>query len=40
VAFDRVEYWAQQGAQLSPTVVRLVKQAKAGVAAPAPAAAA
>lgn len=40
VAFDRVEYWAQQGAQLSPTVVRLVKQAKAGAAAPAPAAAA
>src|SRR5262245_64740090 len=29
VAFDRVEYWAGQGAQLSPTVARLVAQAKA-----------
>jgi small subunit ribosomal protein S16 len=39
VAFDRIEHWAQQGAQLSPTVTRLVKQAKAGVAPAAPAAA-
>ena len=29
VAFDRVDYWANQGAQLSPTVDRLVAQAKA-----------
>ncbi len=29
VAFDRVEYWAGQGARLSPTVARLVGQAKA-----------
>ena len=29
VAFDRVDYWAGQGAQLSPTVARLVAQAKA-----------
>jgi small subunit ribosomal protein S16 len=29
VAFDRVEYWTSQGAQLSPTVARLVAQAKA-----------
>jgi len=29
VAFDRVEYWASTGAQLSPTVARLVAQAKA-----------
>jgi len=29
VAFDRVDYWASQGAQLSPTVERLVAQAKA-----------
>ena len=29
VAFDRVDYWASQGAQLSPTVARLVEQAKA-----------
>ena len=29
VAFDRVEYWASHGAQLSPTVARLVAQAKA-----------
>ena len=28
VAFDRVDYWAGQGAQLSPTVARLVAQAK------------
>lgn len=32
VAFDRVEHWVSHGAQLSPTVVRLVKQAKAKVA--------
>ena len=29
VAFDRVEHWASNGAQLSPTVARLVAQAKA-----------
>ena len=29
VAFDRVDCWAKQGAQLSPTVARLVAQAKA-----------
>jgi small subunit ribosomal protein S16 len=29
IAFDRIDYWAGQGAQLSPTVARLVKQAKA-----------
>jgi small subunit ribosomal protein S16 len=29
VAFDRVDYWAGTGAQLSPTVARLVAQAKA-----------
>ena len=29
VAIDRVTYWASQGAQLSPTVARLVEQAKA-----------
>ena len=29
VAFDRVDYWAGNGAQLSPTVARLVAQAKA-----------
>ena len=38
VAFDRVEYWAGVGAQLSPTVDRLVKQAKAAAVAPAAAA--
>ncbi|WP_305072831.1 30S ribosomal protein S16 [Propionivibrio sp.] len=26
VAADRLSYWQQQGAQLSPTVARLVKQ--------------
>jgi small subunit ribosomal protein S16 len=31
VAFDRVEHWSGVGAQLSPTVDRLVKQAKAKV---------
>ncbi len=29
VAIDRVGYWAAQGAQVSPTVARLVEQAKA-----------
>ncbi len=29
VALDRVTYWAGNGAQLSPTVARLVDQAKA-----------
>ena len=29
VAFDRIEYWAGNGAQVSPTVERLVAQAKA-----------
>jgi len=29
VAFDRVDYWSSKGAQLSPTVARLVAQAKA-----------
>jgi small subunit ribosomal protein S16 len=29
VAFDRVEHWSSHGAQLSPTVQRLVTQAKA-----------
>ncbi len=33
VAADRLSYWQQQGAQLSPTVARLVKQAAAKVAA-------
>lgn len=32
IAFDRVEYWTQNGAQLSPTVARLVRQAKAQLA--------
>ena len=32
VAFDRFEHWTGNGAQPSPTVVRLVKQAKATVA--------
>ncbi|MEN9544915.1 MAG: hypothetical protein RLZZ598_1748 [Pseudomonadota bacterium] len=31
VAFDRVEHWTATGAQLSPTVDRLVKEAKAKV---------
>lgn len=39
VEFARVEHWASKGAQLSPTVERLIKQAKAAVPA-APAAAA
>jgi len=29
VVADRLSYWQQQGAQLSPTVARLVKQAAA-----------
>jgi small subunit ribosomal protein S16 len=29
VALDRVTYWAGNGAQLSPTVARLIEQAKA-----------
>jgi len=31
IAFDRVEHWASHGAQLSPTVQRLVDEAKAAV---------
>jgi small subunit ribosomal protein S16 len=33
VAFDRVEHWVKNGAQLSPTVARLVRQAQAKLAA-------
>ena len=33
VAIDRVGYWSGVGAQLSPTVTRLVEQAKAATAA-------
>ncbi len=33
IAVDRLTYWQQNGAQLSPTVARLVKQAAASVAA-------
>jgi len=29
VAFDRVDHWTSHGAQMSPTVERLVAQAKA-----------
>jgi small subunit ribosomal protein S16 len=29
IVTDRLTYWQQQGAQLSPTVLRLVKQASA-----------
>ena len=29
IAHDRVEHWVSNGAQLSPTVARLIKQAKA-----------
>jgi small subunit ribosomal protein S16 len=29
VALDRIEHWTRQGAQVSPTVARLIKQAKA-----------
>jgi small subunit ribosomal protein S16 len=32
VSVDRVAYWAGQGAQLSPTVARLVTQAKTAAA--------
>lgn len=32
VVFDRVDHWVGVGAQLSPTVARLVKQAKAKLA--------
>lgn len=39
VSFDRIDYWTSVGAQLSPTVERLVKQAKSTVAAPVVAAA-
>lgn len=28
IDFGRIEYWTSQGAQLSPTVRRLVKQAR------------
>ncbi len=35
LALDRVNYWAGVGAQLSPTVKRLVGQAQAQTAAPA-----
>ena len=40
VAFDRIAHWTGNGAQLSPTVTRLVAQAKATVVAPTPAPAA
>ena len=40
VALERVSYWAGVGAQLSPTVARLVDQAKKATAGQAPAAAA
>ena len=33
IAVDRLTYWQQQGAQVSPTVARLVKQSAAKVAA-------
>src|SRR5437763_1191757 len=32
VAFDRVEHWTGHGAQMSPTVARLVEQAKSAAA--------
>ena len=32
VAMDRIGYWTDVGAQLSPTVARLVEQAKASAA--------
>ena len=35
IAADRLTYWQQQGAQLSPTVARLVKEFKPVVNAPA-----
>lgn len=28
IAFDRLDYWVSNGAQVSPTVTRLIKQAK------------
>lgn len=28
VAYDRIDHWVGNGAQLSPTVARLIKQAK------------
>ena len=34
IAADRLSYWQQQGAQLSLTVARLVKQSGAKIAAP------
>lgn len=33
VAFDRLDHWVSNGAQVSPTVTRLVKDAKAKAAA-------
>lgn len=33
IAADRLNYWQQQGAQLSPTVTRLLKQSKTKAAA-------
>ena len=39
IALDRVEFWKQNGAQLSPTVTGLVKKAGANIAQAAPAAA-
>lgn len=41
VVFDRIDYWVGHGARMSPTVARLVEDAKAKVApaaSPAPAA--
>lgn len=35
VEFDRVEYWKSVGAQVSPTVERLLKQAAKNLTAPA-----
>jgi small subunit ribosomal protein S16 len=32
IVFDRLDYWTGHGAQVSPTVARLVKQAKDKVA--------
>lgn len=29
VAYDRVDHWVKNGAQVSPTVARLIKQAQA-----------
>lgn len=33
IDFGRLDYWTSQGAQLSPTVLRLVKQARQSAAA-------